>query len=322
MEKSLHKVANKLYQQIDIKPRIYLADSFVSIPQKIDRGNGEAKLYLGNESSELRDFFGPKPFKIKCFFKKNELLQFMEELESEYRFPQQNYRKKNDLPSLFDERVSKISEQDDIIWLDINEQDQITPPRIYGKSNDIGYKFLRELPLPTLSYLSFIKMQSNDETIFHARLFTDFMPLGSRHHPSNDPNQLALAIEDSVSETKIRKGQSKFRKDVLDSCPFCPITKVSDDRLLEAAHIKPYPKCTINEKYNKFNGVPLTPSMHTLYDLGFITVSHKSSLIISEWISKVTVRNLGISNNLRLPIPDFNSRKEFFRFHQENVFKS
>lgn len=94
MEKSLHKVANKLYQQIDIKPRIYLADSFVSIPQKIDRGNGEAKLYLGNESSELRDFFGPKPFKIKCFFKKNELLQLMEELESEYRFPQQNYRKK------------------------------------------------------------------------------------------------------------------------------------------------------------------------------------------------------------------------------------
>ena len=37
--------------------------------------------------------------------------------------------------------------------------------------------------------------------------------------------------------------------------------------------------------------------MHSLYDLGFIGVNDNSSLIVSEWISKVSIKNLGIQNN-------------------------
>ena len=322
MEKILHKIEGSLFQQVDFRERIYLADSFVSVPQKLDKGNGEAKLYVGNESENLRNFFGPKPFNIKCFFKKNELLQFMQELKSEYKFPQQQYRRKDELPSLFNERMSKINDQDEIIWFSFKEQDQIAPPRIYGKSNDAGYKFLRELPLPTLSYLSFIKLESNNQTIFHARLLTDFMPLGSRYHPKEDPNKIDTLYDDQLAKIKVRKGQADFRKNVLESCPFCPITKVSDDRLLEAAHIKPYSKSSDQEVYDKYNGIAFTPSMHSLYDLGFISIDKDSSLVVSDWISKVTVRNLGITDKLSLPIPEFNKRKEYFEYHQKNIFRS
>ena len=317
-----HKVGDQLFRQVDFFGSIYLADSFVSVPQKIESGNGEAKLYVGQESEELRNFFGSRPFNIRCFLKKSELIQFMEELRSEYNYPQQPYRRKKELPELFRDRRSKIEYQDEIIWFSFEEQDQIEPPRIYGKSQDDGYKFLRELPLPTLSYLSFMKLESSNEKVFHVRLFTDFLPLGSRYHPKENPNLIESLVQDDIAIRKIRKGQEKFRERVLNSCPFCPITKVSDDRILEAAHIKPYSKSSNDEKYDTFNGISLTPTIHSLYDKGFITVSEENTLMVSDWISSVTVRNLGIKNNLRLQIPEFDKRKEYFKFHQDNIFRA
>ncbi len=177
MEKISYELEGTMYQQLDSIKRISLPDSFVSIPQKLNKGNGEAKLYVGNESDEIRNFFGPRPFRIKCFFNRSELFEFMQELKLEYKYPKQQYRRKNELTELFDKRLSKINDQNEIIWFSFNEQEQIAPPRIYGKSDDFGYKFLRELPLPRISFLSFIKLQSSSRTIFHARLSTDFSPL-------------------------------------------------------------------------------------------------------------------------------------------------
>ena len=174
MEKIFYELEGTVYQQLNSIKRISLPDSFVSIPQKLNKGNGEAKLYVGNESDKTRNFFGPRPFRIKCFFKRTELFEFMQELKLEYKYPKQQYRRKNELSELFDKRLSKINDQNDMIWFSFNEQDQITLPRIYGKSDDLGYKFLRELPLPGISYLSFIKLQSSSRTIFNARLSTDF----------------------------------------------------------------------------------------------------------------------------------------------------
>ena len=54
---------------------------------------------------------------------------------------------------------------------------------------------------------------------------------------------------------------------------------------------------------DKFNGISLTPSIHRLYDLGFIGVNQNSKLLISEWISKVTAKNIGIQHNKSLNIP-------------------
>ena len=148
------------------------------------------------------------------------------------------------------------------------------------------------------------------------------MPLGSRYHPKEDPNKIDTLYDDQLTKIKVRRGQADFRKNVLESCPFCPITKVSDDRLLEAAHIKPYSKSSDQEVYDKYNGIAFTPSMHSLYDLGFISIDKDSSLVVSDWISKVTVRNLGITDKLSLPIPEFNKRKEYFEYHQKNIFRS
>ena len=70
MEKILHKIEGSLFQQVDFRERIYLADSFVSVPQKLDKGNGEAKLYVGNESENLRNFLALNLLILNVFLKK------------------------------------------------------------------------------------------------------------------------------------------------------------------------------------------------------------------------------------------------------------
>lgn len=319
MEKIIHNIENILYEHIELRDRIYIADSFVKPPQKIGSGNGEAKLYIGNEGESLRNFYGINGFKIKCFLKKTELINFLEDLKPEYKNPQQQYRKKEELPLLFDKRLDLVKEQDDLIWFQIEEQDQISPPRIYINSKDKGYRLLRELPLPELSYLSMLKLKSSmGNIIFHARLFTDYSPLGNRFHPVISSNIYLNHVNNSSG----RVGQADFRRGVLNSCPFCPITNVADDRILEAAHLKPYKDSNKNEAYDTFNGLSMTPSIHHLYDLGFIGFNSDSKLLISNWISKVTAMKLGLSQQMRVPIPDFEKRSKFIQFHEKNIFKS
>ena len=319
MEKIIHNIENVFYEHIELRDRIYIADSFVKPSQKIGSGNGEAKLYIGNESESLRDFYGNNGFKIKCFLKKTELINFLEDLKPEYKNPQQQYRRKEELPLLFNKRLDLVNEQDDLIWFQIEEQDQINPPRIYINSKDDGYELLRELPLPELSYLSMLKLKSSvGNIIFHARLFTDYSPLGNRFHPVISPN-IDL---NHINNFSGRVGQADFRKGVLNSCPFCPITNVADDRILEAAHLKPFKDSNKNEAYDTFNGLSMTPSIHHLYDLGFIGFNSDSKLLISNWISKVTAKKLGLSLQMTVPIPDFEKRSKYIQFHEKNIFKS
>ena len=318
MEKILHNINDVPYEYIALRDKIYMADSFVKPPQKIGSGNGEAKLYIGNEGDELRDFYGHKGFNLKCFLKKKELIHFLNDLKPEYKNPQQLYRRKQELPKLFKNRFDLVNDQDDLIWFSMKEQDQINPPRIYVNSSDLGYKLLRELSLPELSYLSLLKLKSSREVIYHARLFTDYSPLGNIFHPSHDPR---IDLK-KTQEAKVRHGQADFRKRILNSCPFCPITRASDDRILQAAHLKPYKDSSTNEAYDTFNGISLTPTMHRLYDSGFISFSNDSKLIISNWISKVTSKKLGIIHGMNISIPDFDARHKYIKFHQDNIFKS
>ena len=52
-----------------------IADSFVVRQNKIGGGNGEAKLYVGNDNNEIRGFFGSSGFTIPCFLLKRDLLK-------------------------------------------------------------------------------------------------------------------------------------------------------------------------------------------------------------------------------------------------------
>lgn len=102
------QIGKSNYNVIDAKEKITIADSFVVRQNKIGGGNGEAKLYVGNDNPEVRNFFGNTGFTIPCFLLKKDLLQYLEETKTEYLKPEQPYINRELLPNLWNERKKKI----------------------------------------------------------------------------------------------------------------------------------------------------------------------------------------------------------------------
>ena len=59
---------------------------------------------------------------------------------------------------------------------------------------------------------------------------------------------------------RARVGQGEYRTKLLGECPFCPITLVTDDRLLIASHIKPWIKSDNKEKTSFINCLSALPN--------------------------------------------------------------
>jgi hypothetical protein len=76
------RINDQTYTILDTKEKITVADSFVKRANKIMTGSGEAKLYLGNDNQEIRDFFGEKGFNIRCLLLKKDLQQYLKETEA------------------------------------------------------------------------------------------------------------------------------------------------------------------------------------------------------------------------------------------------
>ena len=92
----------------DIYPRkITMADSYLISSNKIGTGNGEAKLYLGSKF-KTRAYFGGEGFCVECFLLKNDLIQFLDYIESQYKNPIIKHRAdRKKLRELWSERRKK-----------------------------------------------------------------------------------------------------------------------------------------------------------------------------------------------------------------------
>jgi hypothetical protein len=318
-------ILNQEYEVLDTKEKITIADSFVVRQNKIGGGNGEAKLYVGHDNQEMRTFFGQESFNIKCFLLKKDLLNYLEETKVEYLNPEQAYVNKSLLPNLWKERIQKINQLPELIEFEIIEQSQIIGPRIYVKSTDNAYKIIRELSLPNITYISIVKIiNQKGELFYYFKLFADYF--GDVQHPytiAKEENEIAKLEEneDGLILTKARKGQGKYRQELLNLCPYCPITMVSDDRILIASHIKPWAKSNDIEKIDPMNGFMFTPTFDYLFDRGFMTFTEDKRTKLSPFLSKMTYSKLGISDSkiiYQLPIE---GREIYMKYHRKEIFQ-
>lgn len=319
------KILNNDFKVINAKEKITIADSFVVRQNKIGEGNGEAKLYVGNENDEMRGFFGNSGFSIPCFLLKKDLLSYLEETKVEYLNPEQPYINKEILPKLWNDRLAKINAIPDKIEFEIIEQTQIAGPRIYVKSNDVAYKLIRELSLPNITYISVVKLANKEgELVYYFRLFADYF--GDIEHPYIIKQEEAELndIPDTPENENIKKariGQGKYRKELLELCRFCPITLISDDRLLIASHIKPWVKSTKFEKTDPLNGFMLTPTYDKLFDRGFMSFTNDKKTILSPFLSKMTYSQIGISDNKIISHLPVDGREDYLEFHRNEILK-
>ena len=313
------------YEVLDTKEKITIADSFVVRQNKIGAGNGEAKLYVGQDTNEVRDFFGQENFSIKCFLLKTDLLSYLEETKVEYLNPEQPYVNRDILPNLWKERIHKIQQLPQLIEFEVHEQSQISGLRIYVKSTDIAYKIIRELSLPNITYISIVKIiNQNGELFYYFKLFADYF--GDIQHPytiEQEEQEIAKLEKhkDGLILTKARRGQGKYRQELLHLCPYCPITMVSDDRMLITSHIKPWAKSNDIEKIDPMNGFMFTPTFDYLFDRGFMTFSKDKKTKLSPFLSKMTYSKLGISDNKIISQLPLEGREKYMEYHRKEIFQ-
>lgn len=320
-------INNTSYEIIDAIEKLTVADSFVKRSNKIMTGNGEAKLYVGNNNDDVRAFFGTTGFNNRCFILKKDIEQYLRDAEAEYKNPQQPYRHKDAMPNYWLQRVELVETLPSILWFNLKEQTQIAGPRIYVKSDEPAYDLIRELSLPFITYLSAIKLKSeNSDIVYYFRLFVDYF--GDAQHPGEvKQEEEKINAEPIPDEAKkqiqyARIGQGKYRRALLNECPFCPITLVSDDRLLIASHIKPWVASPDTEKTDPKNGFMFTPTYDFLFDRGFITFTDDKRMLVSPWLSKTTCSKLNIADDKKYNLLPTAGREKYLQYHRTQVFKA
>lgn len=309
-------------------------DCIVTTSNKLGHGHGEAKFYIASKE-EMYDFYGKEKFSAKCFMLKSDLLAYLQAIKNEYFSPSQDYAQKDKLPQLWDERLQMVSQLDDVVFFNAKDQYQIAGPRGYINSTDDAYQIIRKIALPLVSYIYVEKVGSVTAPLFYWKLFVDFDAIWERQCKplvfsyGKQKDKSSVPIEIPVKETKVQKetrkardGQGKYREQLLEQCRYCPFTMISDERLLIASHIKPWAASDDNEKIDPYNGYMLSPMFDKLFDRGYITFTENRHLILSEFISPYTWKQINIKNDTfykQLPMDD--KRIEYLKFHHQSVFK-
>ena len=315
---------------------VTVADSFVFETNKLGKGHGEAKLYLGKDDDLNRNFFGPFGFEIKGFIGRDILVRYLNDMKSEYLSPTLHYRKSSELPRLWEERLSEVNVSPEKIVFQIEDQTQVSHPGLYVNSPDKGYGLIRRIALPEISRLFIIKWVIDGEYVFEFRLLPLTAPLERSSLYFDEINAILSTTEfeeSSVKTTivnrlvKARVGQDKFRKAVLQECRHtCPFTNITDEGLLRAGHIKPWALCDNTERLNPQNGLAFSPTFDVLFNDGFITFTDDRHLLLSPLLSRNTIEVLGIFNDQLVDIPldgaQNRQRREFMSYHRSKVFRA
>lgn len=330
------KINGENYPTISVFPSMMtVPDCVVVGSNKLGRGHGEAKFYIASKN-DMYDFYGTKGFRANCFMLKTDLLAYLIAIRNEYMEPSQDYASKDKLPQLWTERYNMVNDLEDVIFFHMYDQDQIEGSRGYVKSTDRAYQILREIALPLVSYVYVEKIGSETEPLFYWKLFVDFDAIWEKQNgplvfhygkkkdgePETPVVQTKKEKEKQKEISRARDGQGKYREQLLEQCRYCPFTMISDERLLIASHIKPWAASNDNEKTDPYNGYMLSPLFDKLFDRGFITFTSNRHVILSEFISPYTWKQIGIQNDSfikALPMDD--KRIHYLEFHHQSVFK-
>lgn len=333
-------INNQSYEVLDAKEKITVPDCIVWSTNKIWSGSWEAKIYLGQENQETLNFFGQRWFSINCVIKREDLLTYLENVKEEYfhqQFPywkayndrmnesRQEEKEWKPLAELRDERKAAVEGLNEFVYFTLNDQPQIDPPRVYVNSDEEIQTLIRKLALPDITYLAVLKLVNSDwESLYYLRLFEDYFNIHENSFVQQENEILSdTTLDEEVRENvvKARKWQGKYRNDLLEECPYCPITLIADDRLLIASHIKPWAHSEPHEQIDPKNGFMFTPTYDFLFDRWYISFSNEKEIIISPRLSKFTCSKLNITPGKKFQQLPIEWREGYMEYHREHIYK-
>lgn len=281
-------------------------------------GMGEKRLYVGHDEVMLDEFFDLENIEY-FFFLKKDLQKYLIDAKEEYLNPVQEY--KEDISAYYNENVSLINSlEDQIVKLHFckkyDSQKRYYLNFIKDGYSSKNYDYFRKVALPRVTKISWLKVKDEGTN----KLYIYIKPFFYISEKEKEEKIFIenLSVNNNVLWKNYRKKQIQFRKELFDIMPACVITNVTEDRILEACHIKPFVKCNEQEKYDVNNGLVMTPTYHLLFDLGFISFLDDGQLIVSPYLSNMNKKRLNIIENKKYMIPK--SRSKYLQYHRENIF--
>lgn len=130
----------------------------------------------------------------------------------------------------------------------------------------------------------------------------------------------------SLSETmkealvRARRGQGRFRNDLLTIEHECRVSHVRNPEYLIASHIKPWRHSDNDERLDGENGLLLCPNVDLLFDRGLISFEDNGDLILSPVADRIDLPKLGIDLRQPLNVGKFTSgQKTYLDFHRRDL---
>ncbi len=200
----------------------------------------------------------------------------------------------------FTEKRKEHRHVHDVEWYEIASEDGV----------DLGYELGRFTFSKTGKHLEALKELCNlDDSTSSERKVKDIVKIESDKKISETEKERLIAT---------RLGQGKFKQDVRKiEKGGCRVTGVDDIDFLMASHIKPWCKCTHEERLDKYNGLLLSPHIDKLFDRGYISFEDNGDMLVSEKANQVIgIWNIHIKN-----VGTFHSKqKEYLKWHREKVY--
>lgn len=111
-----------------------------------------------------------------------------------------------------------------------------------------------------------------------------------------------IAGTTGISWGEIRRGQRKFRADVLALWRTCSVTNCDHLAVMVASHIVPWKGADDRERLDPGNGLLLTPNLDKLFDQHWITFLDNGRVRLSEWLARSAYRSLGVTGREALRV--------------------
>lgn len=303
---------------------VNFADSFTRKEFKIKKstGTGEKRIYIGHDEAKYDDFFELE--NIECFItEKNDLITYLKDAYFEYKNPVQEY--KEDIATYYDSLLTETKNIPEDV-LKYHFRKTYDPQNRYylvldpqTQENKRTYDYIRNIALPRVTKLCFIKLKDNISNKRYIYMRPIFFNSLKQNEVLPDSTGQDKKQKDKIKQ--IRRKQSEYRQKLLEHMPFCPFTKVTDDRVLVACHIKPFSECNSDEeKYDYKNGITMTPTYHTLFDLGFITFEDNGTLQVSPFLSNINQERLHIKTGQQYRLQS--GSEKYLKYHRENKFNN
>ena len=323
-------IDDETFDLLDQLEGVQVVDSFVRTNKlQATTGHGEARLYIGSQVIDYRHFFNE--FRDTAFFLKHDLSNYLADATEEYRAQEQKYRTdiSGDLAK-HREALKDFLQNRLFFRIESATGDEDTS-RYYIRSNDyVFYGYFRSIALPIITHLSILKLRDQGGTCyFYFRPFLDYA-YDTAHHPAvaekeeqSIQKDMDIPIPEKEQIVKARYGQGRYRNELLALMSECVITKVNDERILIASHIKPWGSSSNSERVDPHNGLTLTPTYDRLFDQGFISFDDDGTLLTSPYISPLNQKKLNLVPGKQYPVVMASEkRRRYLKYHRESIFKT